>query len=75
MFYRIRNFFIILLLVIAAALLQYTVIPRIPFLGVGPNIMLIIVVAFAYARGKNGGMLVGFMAGLFMDVFFCEVIG
>ena len=75
MLYRIRNFFIIALMLIAAFVLQYTVIARMSFLQCAPNILLVITVTYGYSRGKNAGMIVGFFAGLMADVFYCEVIG
>ena len=75
MFYRVRNFFIILILIVAAFIVQYTIIARIPFLGCAPNLLLILTFMYGYSRGKTAGMLVGFFAGLVADVFFCEVLG
>ena len=75
MFYRIRNGIIIFILILAAFILQYTVIARIPVLGCAPNLLLLLTFMFGYARGKNAGMLVGFFAGLLVDIFFCSVIG
>ncbi len=75
MLYRVRNFFIIFALVIAAFLLQYSVFIRIPVINCSPNLILIVTFCFAYFRDKNAGMLVGFMAGFFVDVFYGQVIG
>ena len=75
MFYRVRNFFIILILIVAAFIVQYTIIARIPVLGCAPNLLLILTFMYGYSRGKTAGMLVGFFAGLVADVFFCEVLG
>lgn len=75
MLYRIRNFFVIAIMLIVAFVLQYTVISRLNFLECGPNLLLIITAIYGYSRGKNSGMIVGFFAGLMADVFYCEVIG
>ena len=75
MLHRIRNFLIIFALILVAYLLQYSVFIRIPVINCSPNLMLIITFAFGYVRNKNAGMLVGFFAGLFIDVFYCQVIG
>lgn len=72
---RIRNFFIIIVLIIAAFLLQYSVFIRIPAVNYAPNLMLILTFSFAYIRNKNAGMVVGFFSGLIIDIFYCEVIG
>lgn len=73
--YRIRNFFVIFALLLVSYLLQYSVFIRIPVINCAPNLMLLVTFAFAYIRNKNAGMLVGFFAGLFIDVFYCDVIG
>ena len=73
--YRIRNFFIIFALLLAAYLLQYSVFIRIPLLNCAPDLMLIVTFTFAYIRNKNAGMLVGFFAGLFIDVFYSSTLG
>lgn len=75
MLYRIRNFFIIAVMLILAYLIQYSVISNLSFLGTAPNLMLIITATYGYSRGKNAGMIIGFFSGLIVDVFFCEVIG
>lgn len=73
--YRLRNFFIIFAILLVAFLLQFSVFICIPVINCSPNLMLILTFAFAYCRDKNAGMIVGFFAGLFVDVFYCQVIG
>ncbi|MCF0228089.1 MAG: rod shape-determining protein MreD [Parasporobacterium sp.] len=73
--YKIRNLIIAALIIIAAFILQSTVISRIPLLGCGPNLMLIITFIYGYLNGKTSGMLAGFFSGLLMDIFYCEVLG
>lgn len=75
MLYRVRNACIIFLFILLSFLLQYSVIVKIPFLKCSPNLMLMTTFFFAYARGRNSGMLVGFFAGLVIDIFYCDVIG
>lgn len=75
MLYRIRNFFVITAVLVAAFVLQYTVISRIDYIECGPNLLMVITVIYGYSRGKNAGMIIGFFAGLMADVFYCEVIG
>ena len=75
MIYRIRNFFIIAAVMIAAFVLQYTVISRLDFLECAPNLLLVLTVTYGYSRGKNSGMIIGFFGGLMADIFYCEVIG
>ncbi|MGI6071972.1 MAG: rod shape-determining protein MreD [Lachnospiraceae bacterium] len=75
MWRRIRNFFIMFILILVSFLLQFSVFILIPEINCAPNLMLILTFAFAFTRDKNAGMLVGFFSGLFVDVFYCQVIG
>lgn len=49
-------------------LLQVTVLPHATVAGVAPNLILVVVVACALARGPQFGATVGFFAGLLMDL-------
>ena len=73
--YRIRNFIVMALIVIAGFILQCTVISRIPFLDCSPNLILIFTFIYGYKNGKTVGMVTGFLGGLLIDIFFCDVIG
>ncbi len=73
--YKIRNFIIAAILVIAAFIMQNTIISRIPGLGCAPNIILVIAFVYGYRNGSISGMLIGFFGGLITDVFFCDYIG
>ncbi len=73
--YKIRNFIIAAILVIAAFIMQNTIISRIPGLGCSPNIILVIAFVYGYRNGSIPGMLIGFLGGLITDVFFCDYIG
>lgn len=73
--YKIRNFLIAAILVIAAFIMQNTIISRIPGLGCAPNIILVIAFVYGYRNGSISGMLIGFFGGLITDVFFCDYIG
>jgi rod shape-determining protein MreD len=54
--------------VLAAILLQLTVLDNLPFPGgSAPNLVLVLVVTLALASGPRDGMLVGFGAGLVLD--------
>lgn len=56
------------LLLAVALLLQVTVLPYATVAGVAPNLILVVVVACALARGSEFGATVGFAAGLLMDL-------
>jgi rod shape-determining protein MreD len=73
--YKIRNFVIAAILIIAAFIMQNTIISRIPGLGCAPDIVLVIAFVYGYKNGRISGMLIGFFGGLITDVFFCDYIG
>ena len=73
--YRLRNILIAAVLILAAFLLQDTVISRVPVLGCSPNILLIITFVYGYCEGKIPGMITGLFGGLLIDIFFSEYIG
>ena len=50
--------------ILTALLLQTTVITRLPLPGAAPDLLLVLVVAFALAEGPMSGMTTGFLAGL-----------
>ena len=56
------------LAVVTAVLIQGTVLARLPLPGAAPDVVLVLVVAFALAEGSRSGMLTGFGAGLLSDL-------
>lgn len=54
--------------VLSALLLQTTVLARLPLPGGAPDLLLVLVVAFALAEGSTSGMVTGFVAGLLADL-------
>ena len=56
------------LAVVVALVLQTTVFPHLAWHGVGPNVVLLVVVAGGLARGAQFGMVLGFGAGLLLDL-------
>lgn len=57
-----------LLSIVTGLLLQRSAFAQIPLPGAGPELLVIVVVAFALFRGPFTGMLVGFAAGLLADL-------
>lgn len=51
-----------------ALVLQTTVFPHFAWHGVGPDVVLLVVVAGGLARGAHFGMVLGFAAGLLIDL-------
>jgi len=56
-------------------LLQTCVFTSFKLAGVVPDLMIILVVAVAFMRGSNKGMLAGFVSGLLMDLTYGQVVG
>jgi rod shape-determining protein MreD len=55
--------------ILAAVLIQVTVLNNVPFPGgAGPNLVLVAVVAMALAAGPRDGAIIGFAAGLALDI-------
>lgn len=54
--------------ILTALLLQTTVITQLPLPGAAPDLLLVLVVAFALAEGPLSGMTTGFIAGLLADL-------
>jgi rod shape-determining protein MreD len=53
--------------VVTALLLQLTVIGRLPLPGAAPDLVVVLVVAFALAEGPMSGLVTGWAAGLLAD--------
>ena len=62
-----QRFLLGLASVLTAVLLQVTVVGRLPLPGAAPDLVLVLVVAFALAEGPMSGMTTGFLAGLLAD--------
>jgi rod shape-determining protein MreD len=64
-----RRLLLSFLLLLAALVLQLTVLDRLPLPGgVAPDLVLLVVVALALSSGPMPGMITGFCAGLALDV-------
>lgn len=66
---------LVLIQLLLCFLLQSTVMPAFSMAGVVPDLLLILVIAVAYTKGRVAGMLTGFAAGLLTDVCFGELVG
>ena len=64
-----------LLIIFFSFILQCSVFNHISLGGIVPNILLIVTASFGFMRGQNTGMVVGFISGLMVDVFFGSPIG
>ena len=57
-------------ILIFSNILQSTLLSGIRIRGISPNFNIIIIVSFALLRGSKEGSIIGFFAGLIMDIFF-----
>ena len=55
-------------LVLTAAVLQVTVINRLPLPGTGPDLVLLVIIGLALIVGPTAGASIGFGAGLLVDL-------
>lgn len=60
---------------ITSFLLQSTLFSTFSVGGIVPNLLIIVVASIGFLVGRKHGLLVGFAAGLMMDVFFGSVLG
>lgn len=62
-------------LILINFILQSTLCEYIAISGIKPNLLLILVISFAFMRGKEEGILLGFVSGLLIDSFFGMFLG
>lgn len=70
-----KRFFITAGIVLVCFLMQTTIFQHIALAGMVPNLILIVVVAYGYMRGKSEGIYVGFASGLLIDLLYNDFIG
>ena len=70
-----KRFIITAVTVLLCFLLQTTIFQGIALAGEVPNLILIVVVAVAYMRGRKEGMYVGFASGMLVDLIYGDLIG
>ena len=71
----IRSIILTVILSIAAAILQSTLIAKIAFFNVVPDLALCILVFSAYVNGTMTGQISGFFSGLFIDFLSASPLG
>jgi rod shape-determining protein MreD len=64
-------FFVILI----GFVLQTTLFKALSFGGISPNILIIITATYGFMYDRKYGMVVGFICGLLMDIFYGSVLG
>lgn len=56
-------------------LLQTTLFSALSFASISPNLLIIVVSAFGFMRGKKEGLFIGFFCGLVLDIFGGSILG
>lgn len=70
-----RRFFTVAGLIFVCFLLQATVFTRLDLGGITPNLFIVLTASFGFMRGEKEGLVIGFICGLLMDIFFSDYIG
>ncbi len=70
-----RRRIITFIIILVCFLLQCTVFRQLTFAGVGPNLLIIVTASFGFMQGQKTGLVVGFICGLFMDLFWGDGLG
>lgn len=65
----------VFLIITVCYLLQSTVFQALSFASITPNLMIIVVSAFGFMRGKKEGLWIGFFTGLLLDIFTGNFLG
>ena len=64
-----------IILILLFYLIQVTFGNAIGIGGITPNLLIILPVLFGFFKGRNEGMLVGFLSGVMYDLFFSSLLG
>lgn len=66
---------ILFFMILFGFVLQTTLFQTLSFGGISPNILMIITVSYGFMYGRKCGMVVGFICGMLMDIFYGSVLG
>lgn len=69
------RFIIIMAELLACYILQTSVLTGLSINNVVPDLLMIVVVAIAYIKGSNAGIIYGFFAGILMDLTYGNLLG
>ena len=70
-----KRFLITTVLIFICFLLQCTVFHSLAFVGIVPNLLIVLTASFGFMRGEKTGLLIGFFCGILVDIFFGNTIG
>lgn len=65
----------VFIIIAVCYLLQTTLFQTLAFASIAPNLMIIVVSAFGFMRGKKEGLYIGFAVGILLDVFGGNILG
>ncbi len=63
------------LLIIVCFTLQVTVFKALEIASVSPNLLIVLVAAIGFMKGKREGIIVGFLSGAIVDIYFSHILG
>jgi len=66
---------IIFFVILIGFILQTTLFQALSFGGISPNILIIITASYGFMFDKRCGIVVGFICGFLMDIFYGDVLG
>ena len=67
--------FSVFILIIFCFILQSTVFRSLSFAGIVPNLLIVLTASFGFMRGENEGIVIGFICGLLIDIFYGDIWG
>lgn len=70
-----RRKIVVFIIIVICYLLQSTLFQSLAFASISPNLLIIVVSAFGFMRGKKEGMFIGFFCGLVLDIFGGSILG
>lgn len=70
-----RRKIVLFVIITVCFLLQSTVFQTLSLANVAPNLLIIVISAFGFMRGKKEGLWIGFFCGLIVDIFFGFYLG
>ena len=65
----------VFIIIVVCYLLQTTLFQALSFASITPNLMIIVVSAFGFMRGKTEGLYIGFVVGIILDIFSGNTLG
>jgi rod shape-determining protein MreD len=70
-----RRKIIVFILIAVCYLLQTTLFSALSFASISPNLLIIVVSAFGFMRGRKEGLFIGFFCGLLLDIWNGGILG